>query len=461
MKSLRLLLIVLLLLCTLGSLSAQPRFILSVDYSRFRGDSSHTYLEIYYSFSDQGLQFQKTPEGFKTSAIMTARVLNLKKDTVITQKRWRVPRVVTDTALAASGQGLVGVISLIIPKGEYYLSVQGQDEYRPENIDSLLFVLNSRPVENGKVTISDIELCSSIKEDAEKNNIFYKNTLEVVPNPSMIYGVGMPLIFYYGEVYNLLSDMSMTNFYTRTSVFNASGKEILHQSRKHVRLNESSVEFGTMNISKLPNGTYSFFFALTDSAGNPKMSAGKKFFVYNPNVVDSSALRVASVDVLSSEYATMSAEELDKEFQEAVYLATSEDKDRYDELKDVAAKRKFMFDFWRMRDEDPTTAINEKKDEYMRWVEYSNINFKAMSRKGYKSDRGRVYCMYGPPDEIQRHPNEGDYRPYEEWDYHSIQGGVIFVFVDRSGFSDYQLVHSTHRNEMQDYNWQEKAVMTQ
>jgi GWxTD domain-containing protein len=387
---------------------------------------------------------------------MTARVLNLNKDTVITQKRWRVPRVVTDTALETSGLGLVGVINIIVPKGQYYLSIQGQDEYRPENVDSLLFVLNSSPVENGKVTISDIELCSSVKQDAEKANIFYKNTLEVVPNPSMLYGVGMPLIFYYVEVYNLLSDTSMANFYTRISVFNASGKEILHQSRKRVRSSESSVEVGTMNISKLPNGTYSFFFALTDSAGTPKMSSGKKFFIYNPNVVDSAALKVASTDVLSSEYATMS-----EEFQEAVYLAASEDKDQYGELKDIAAKRKFMFDFWRVRDSDRTTAVNEDKDEYLRRVEYANTNFKAISRIGYKSDRGRVYCMYGPPDEVQRHPNEGDYRPYEIWNYNSIQGGVVFVFVDRSGFSDYQLVHSTHRNEMQDNNWQEKAVMTQ
>jgi GWxTD domain-containing protein len=461
MKAIHAFCAVLVLLCTLDSMPAQPRLILSVDFSRYRGDSVNTYLEIYYSFSDRGLQFQKTPEGFKTSVVMTARILNLKKDTIITQKRWRVQRVVADTALETTGQGLVGSVNLIVPKGEYYLSVKGQDEHRPENVDSLLYVINANPVQNGNVAISDIELCTSIKQGAEKDNIFYKNTLEVVPNPSMLYGVGMPLIFYYAEVYNLLSDPSMTNFYTRVSVFNTSGKEILHQDRKRVRSNESSVEVGTMNVSKLPNGTYSFFFALTDSLGNPKLSSGKKFFIYNPNVIDSAALKVASIDVLSSEYATMSEEELDKEFHEAMYLESSDDKDKYSELKDVAAKRKFIFDFWRMRDSDPLTLANETKEEYLRRVEYANTHFKAISRTGYRSDRGRVYCMYGPPDEIQRHPNEGDIRPYEIWEYHSIQGGVIFVFVDRSGFSDYQLVHSTHRDEMQDNNWQDKAVMTQ
>ena len=459
MKSFHWLLALLLIICTLGSMSAQPKLILSIDYARYRGDSANTYLEIYYSFSDHGLQFQRTNEGFKTSMIMTAQIMNSKKDSVILQKRWRVPRTVTDTAGSVSAQGLVGVVAMVVPEGEYFLSVKGQDENQPTNIDSLIYPLHSTPVTEKTVAVSDVELCSSIKQNTTKDNLFYKNTLEVVPNPSMLFGVGMPVIFYYVEVYNVLKDTSSPQFYTRASVYNASGKEILHQSRKRLRSNESSVEIGTMNISKLPNGTYSFFFSLSDSSGTPKVSSGKKFFVYNPNVVDSSAMRASSVDVMSSEYATISEEELDKEFQEATYLAAPEEKDRYGVLKGIDTKRKFMFDFWRIRDSDPTTALNETKDEYMKRIEYSNNYFRAISRPGYKTDRGRVYCIYGLPDEIQRHPNEVDYRPYEIWNYNNIQGGVVFVFVDRSGFGDYQLVHSTHRDEMRDDNWQEKASM--
>ncbi|MGD0338321.1 MAG: GWxTD domain-containing protein [Bacteroidota bacterium] len=441
------------------SQTVQPKLRLSIDYSRFRGDSANSYLEIYYSFSDRGLQLQKTGDGFKTGVIMTARVLNSKKDSIIFQKRWRVPRSFADSASNFSGQDLVGVVAMAVPKGDYFLNVKGQDEYQPANIDSVVYSLNSNPVKEGAVTISDVELCSSIKESAAKENIFYKNTLEVVPNPSLLFGIGMPVIFYYVEVYNLIKDMTIPHYYTRSSVYNNSGKEILHQQRKKLKSNESSVELGTINISKLPNGTYTFFFSLTDSSGTPKFSAGKKFYVYNPHIVDSASLKTASLDVLSSEYAAMSAEELDKEFQQAVYVATPEEKDRYEELKEINAKRKFIFDFWRMRDNDPTTEVNEFKEEYMKRIEYANNYFRAMSRPGYKTDRGRVYCVYGPPDEVQRHPNEGDYRPYEIWDYNSIQGGVIFVFVDRSGFSDYQLVHSTHRNEIQDENWEQKALM--
>jgi hypothetical protein len=80
-----------------------------------------------------------------------------------------------------------------------------------------------------------------------------------------------------------------------------------------------------------------------------------------------------------------------------------------------------------------------------------------MRREGYRSDRGRVHIMYGVPDDVERHPNETDMRPYEVWSYHAIQGGVVFVFVQRSTGGDYELLHSTHRNELHNENWMNDA----
>jgi hypothetical protein len=81
-----------------------------------------------------------------------------------------------------------------------------------------------------------------------------------------------------------------------------------------------------------------------------------------------------------------------------------------------------------------------------------------MGREGYRSDRGRVYIVYGAPDDVERHPNEVDSKPYEIWSFHNIQGGVIFVFVQRNQGGDYDLVHSTHRNELHDENWDRVGI---
>jgi hypothetical protein len=80
-----------------------------------------------------------------------------------------------------------------------------------------------------------------------------------------------------------------------------------------------------------------------------------------------------------------------------------------------------------------------------------------LGREGYRTDRGRVYIVYGPPDDIERHPNESDTKPYEIWTYNSIQGGVEFDFLQKVQGSDYELVNSTVRSELHDDTWMQQA----
>ena len=120
-------------------------------------------------------------------------------------------------------------------------------------------------------------------------------------------------------------------------------------------------------------------------------------------------------------------------------------------MKGVDPKRTFLTDFWRRRQPG-------EREEYMSRVAYANANYTVMMREGYRSDRGRVTITYGRPDDIERHPNETDMRPYEIWSFHNIQGGVIFVFVQRNQAGDYELVHSTHRNELHDENWDRVGI---
>ena len=86
-------------------------------------------------------------------------------------------------------------------------------------------------------------------------------------------------------------------------------------------------------------------------------------------------------------------------------------------------------------------------------IKFVENRFKTFNKTGSKTDRGRVYLQYGEPDEMELHPNDYDKKPYEIWYYNSIEGGVIFVFGDITGYSDYELLHSTKRGELRDDNW--------
>jgi len=86
-------------------------------------------------------------------------------------------------------------------------------------------------------------------------------------------------------------------------------------------------------------------------------------------------------------------------------------------------------------------------------VKEASTRFKNLSRNGIKTDMGRVFIMYGEPEQIERFPNQKDTKPYEIWTYEQIESGVSFIFADITGFSNYILVHSTKRNEYHDENW--------
>ena len=90
--------------------------------------------------------------------------------------------------------------------------------------------------------------------------------------------------------------------------------------------------------------------------------------------------------------------------------------------------------FWEQRDPTPGDGLNEYKEEFLRRVQVANDRFSVV-RKGWRSDRGRIYILYGEPDQID---HERTNRATEIWHYDQL--GRRFVFVDRGGYGDYELV---------------------
>jgi GWxTD domain-containing protein len=189
-----------------------------------------------------------------------------------------------------------------------------------------------------------------------------------------------------------------------------------------------------------------------DSKNQELGKAFKSFYVYNDEVVTNvENFSDLEKEFVVSEYYKMTEDEIENEYNKAIYLMPFKDKEQYEALKTIEGKRLAMFKFWKS-----AAQIVSKKEYYSR-IEYSNKYFKSDYREGWKTDRGRIYCIYGKYDDIERYPYEGPTRAYEIWTYNKLQGGAVFVFIDMSsGFGDYILVHSTAQNEIRDDAWQEK-----
>ena len=140
--------------------------------------------------------------------------------------------------------------------------------------------------------------------------------------------------------------------------------------------------------------------------------------------------------------------------EDVSYIITNEERTAFKALKTDEEREQFIEQFWLRRDPSPDTIENEYKEDHYSRIAYANERF-ASGIPGWKTDRGRIYILYGKPDEIESHPSGGTYdRPIEEgggttstfpfeiWRYRYIEGignEVLLEFVDPSMSGEYRM----------------------
>src|SRR5215470_5270588 len=140
--------------------------------------------------------------------------------------------------------------------------------------------------------------------------------------------------------------------------------------------------------------------------------------------------------------------------EDVAYIITDEEKAAFKALKTDEEREQFIEQFWLRRDPTPDSIENEFKEDHYERIAYANERF-ASGIPGWKTDRGRIYILYGKPDEIESHPSGGTYdRPIEEgggttstfpfeiWRYRYIEGignEVLLEFVDPSLSGEYHM----------------------
>lgn len=428
------------------------------DYAQFGYDSTSNYVEFYYSFNQASLIVVETDSADYIQGILHISITDSATGEFVVSNSWLVPNIIQDSS--DFNKSLIGAIGFVIGEGVYYCKLSGadaQDSLKTRTIDGYLKI---NPFLKLTASMSDLQLASNIiPQSTNESSIFYKNTYEVTPMPTAIFGENQPVLFYYTELYNLSDESGSNNLRLDQLVFNSRKQLVINKSKQIDRKVDSRVEVGAVHAFKLPTDTYILVCTLIDSVANQGVSSSKKFFVYNPDVAYVDTFTIQTTSVLSSAFGVMSEEELDDLFEKSKYIASESEKDQYELLTNEGGKREFLFNFWERRDNDPLQGKNQNYLDYIARVNEGNARYSAMSKDGWQTDRGRVFLIYGEPSEIERFPNQSETRPYEIWSYHSIEGGVYFVFGDITGFNDYQLIHSTKRGELRDEYWERRITV--
>jgi len=150
----------------------------------------------------------------------------------------------------------------------------------------------------------------------------------------------------------------------------------------------------------------------------------------------------------------MSKEHINWLNQDVTYIITDEERKAFKQLSNEEERDKFIESFWDRRNPNPDSEDNEYKDEHYRRIEYANDHY-AAGVPGWRTDRGRIYIVYGAPDEIESHPSGGAYErpieegggqtstfPFEDWRYRHLDGigeKVIIEFVDNCMCGAYEM----------------------
>ena len=448
----------LLLLCFFPSFLFSQKINFEFDYAQFAFDTLSNYVEFYYSFEQTSLTYVDTDTTDFIGGILQIQITDSASNEIVIDKQWMVNSEIKDPS--DLNKNLIGTLGFILEKGSYKAIVTALDANSSSNSRTINEFIAVEPFKGLYVTISDIQLSSNIIPGSENtSSIFYKNTYEVTPLPAALCSENQPVLFYYLEIYNILNSNPESELRFDEFVINSRGQIMTSSSKKVNKSVDDRVEVGKVNVYKFPTDTYTLIINLIDSVANYGISSSKRFFVYNPSVVPPDTMQITATPVLSTTFGSMSQEELDDLFNKSKYIASEAEKDRYEALTTVDAKREFMYTFWKARDENPSDDRNQYFLDYLKRINEANDRFTAAKKDGWKTDRGRVYLVYGPPSEIERYPNQIETKPYEIWRYESLEGGVIFVFGDVTGYNDYQLLNSTKRGELRDDYWQRRIIV--
>ncbi|MBY0506302.1 MAG: GWxTD domain-containing protein [Bryobacteraceae bacterium] len=140
--------------------------------------------------------------------------------------------------------------------------------------------------------------------------------------------------------------------------------------------------------------------------------------------------------------------------EDVTYIITDEERTTWKRLATDEEREQFIEQFWLRRDPSPDTQENEYKEEHYRRIAYTNERF-ASGIPGWKSDRGRIYITFGPPDELEDHPSGGTYErpieegggttstfPFQKWRYRWIEGvgqDINIEFVDTTMTGEFRM----------------------
>lgn len=427
-------------------------------YHAFALDSAETMVEFDYQFNGGALVHVRDGEQRMGKLYLRLRLSDTTGRKVL-ETDWITshPSATADVEPVT----LMGQKLLAVCPGVYRADIYYEDRNNPSRRDSAQFVVNVPDHTTNRIGVSDIVIAADISQTANSTDPFYRNGYHLVPNVQSVIAPPFLVLNTYAEIYNA-NAIPSTEYSVIYALADSNGHVFYRKDLRRARPTEAAVtELNTLTLEEVPSGDYYLILGVYDGLLRSARDSSvvlRRFTLINPDK-DSvlAAKRLAQQlpsDVVDPAFAGLHESELDEEFAKAKFIAQKGEKEMWEQLSGAASKARFLTEFWDKRNPTPGSATNSYKDDYYKRAAKAHTLYSSrMSPNGWDSDQGRVLLTYGTPDQIDRHPQDYNRRPYEAWHYNTQN--LDFVFVDRSQTQTYILVNSTAPGEIHDDNWEE------
>ncbi len=442
---------------------------LDVDVASFAYDASSSLVEVYLAFEATTLKFNYIDTNY-VAALPVDLQIRKSTDSAIDsspiESVWsdslELSFVIPDTAGLVPGQHFLHQVRAAITPGEYELdvSVPADTSVARQALRLRRDVVVPGYGERTTTAVSDITLATYIAPSEEVDSPFYKNGLLIRPNANQLYGEGLTRLYFYAEAYNVDQVPGLGDTYTLFCYLADANapKPLPGNARRLDRpVRSPDVVVGSFDVAALPSGSYFLRMAVLNRDNEAVVEQSRKFFVFNPAVAREQPVAVRGV-FETSVFASMPEEDIQEEIELIEILANDRERRRAKNIQDIDEKRRFLLDFWQRRNPNPNSPEDAVRQEFLQRVQYANDRYTNSRNEGWKTDRGRVLLKHGLPSAVDPHLYERDAVPYEIWEYHNIpgEGQAIFVFADRTGFGQFDLIHSTVTGETTLPDWQQE-----
>ncbi len=434
-----------LILLSLSMLYAQDDahtdFKVSLDYSRFSVEGG-VYLDVYLMIPQSVFTFIEGEGGLQASVVFQTALI---QDDIVPYDpdRWTRTYHAPDRQSIADLAWVPDISKFYVVPGDYTLQVTIVDVHSKKQ-QTMRRPISLELFPQDKLSISDITIASQVIK-AKAENEFTKYGYDVVPNAQRTFSSVAPMMYYFFEAYGL---SGKGNYDLHTQILSLNGDVVLDYPVSNKKMPGTSVvEWGGVNTAGLGSGIYKLSVEITDGVTKQTTDQKRTFYILRETA------STQNKPEKKEDYAGLSGLQLDDIYKVVSIVMDKKEKRLYENSDDVG-KRAVLATFWERRDPDPETSINEFKVEFYQRVQIANKDFGSESDGGWKTDRGRVLIKYGPPSNIEKQQSALDQKPWVTWEYYEVEGGVTFIFVDRTGYGSFQLVHSTARDEVQDPEWE-------